>query len=174
MKFHKIPQTIKVVNKKGAFVPIQKIMPKIIFILLFLTILSFTSFGQTAAQTIGETPNVATTKWETRASQSKGFSVSLPKTPSLYNENKYEISESTVRYASYADGVVYVVSVTNAVPLKENPNKNSLFTKIKPFDDGNFTRRVEDLKGNFPNAKSETIEDKNAMSFLQITDDKRT
>ncbi|MBC7797553.1 MAG: TonB family protein, partial [Pyrinomonadaceae bacterium] len=130
--------------------------------------------GQTAAQTIGETPNVATTKWETRASQSKGFSVSLPKTPSLYAENNYKVSESTVRYASYADGVIYVVSVTNAVPFDENPYNRKMFPLSKPFDDSNFTRRVEDLKRDLPNAKFENIENKNAVSFLQITNDKKT
>lgn len=165
---------LKAIHNNGALVTIQKFMPKIIFILLFSGILSVTNFAQTATQTINETPNVAAIKWEMRASQSKGFSISLPKTPSLYAENKYEVSESTVRHVSYADGIVYVASVTNVVPLDENPYKNSSVTKIKPFDDSNFTRRIEDLKRDLPGAKVENIENKNAISFLQITNDKKT
>ena len=126
-------------------------MYKILFTTLILSLFNVFTFSQTQKYS---TPTV----WENYSVTDKKVTFLMPKLPVILTEGDGCRSEATMKYASYSNGVVYVLTITSKIkPYEYCENK-------KQFDESNFKERVKFLKEGSKQAKIE--ESPNEIKFI--------
>jgi TonB family protein len=131
-------------------------MLKKISILLLIFVFNLCIFSQTEKYT-------APVNWERYKISDRNSSILFPKMPILV-EDRLDCSEKAIsKYAAYADGVVYGLTVT----FKSSYSARVFCKDKKRFDDKSFEDRVKEIKAMLK-IENETKLTQNNFEFIKI------